>query len=294
MSGGLSFGNKLKQIFILVSIPALLLALNFFLTATAAFAADPPAILTYQGKLLVNSASVTTTQNMGFVIYDSLTGGNTVYTAGGTLASTSTISVTPVDGIFSVNLGDTGTNIIPTSTFRDYSNLYLEVSVGGQVLSPRKRITSVGYAINAEYLMGITPTTTSGTTYIPISDRFGNFNFTGNSQSNTVLGGLVVINPSSTPSINSTLLGLAVNGSEKFRIDASGNVFTAGLTTQSGGFISNASSSIASTLSVTGATTISSTLSIQSLTTLTGGFITQSSSTVNAPLTVASHLPIFF
>jgi hypothetical protein len=102
----------------------------------------------------------------------------------------------------------------------------------------------------------------------------------------------VVINPSSTPSINSTLLGLAVNGSEKFRIDASGNVFTAGLTTQSGGFISNASSSIASTLSVTGATTISSTLSIQSLTTLTGGFITQSSSTVNAPLTVAGPLNV--
>jgi hypothetical protein len=70
--------------------------------------ATPPAIITYQGKLLESGASVTTTKAMAFVIYDAASGGTALYTAAGTLPSASTVSVTPTQGIFSVDLGGSG------------------------------------------------------------------------------------------------------------------------------------------------------------------------------------------
>ncbi len=182
---------------------AVFVGLGFLLTAvflvtTDVETATVPPIISYQGKLLVNSASATTTRVMGFLLYDALTSGNLIYTASGTLSSTNTINITPTQGIFSVNLGDTGTNAIPTSTFQNYHHLYLEIVVAGQVLTPRKLLTSVPYAFNSEYLMGIAATSTSSSTYIPVSDQFGNFTFTGNSLSTNVSGGLLYINPTST------------------------------------------------------------------------------------------------
>jgi hypothetical protein len=72
-------------------------------------------------------------------------------------------------------------------------------------------------------------------------------------------------------------------------LTASGTQTITGLTTFSGGFIS-ASSSLNSTLSVTGAITGSSTLAISNLATLTGGFISSASSTVSSQLTVTGPL----
>ncbi len=212
---------------VIFSLFFIVLFSSLLFSANQVDATSPPAIITYQGKLLENSQSVTTTKSMGFLIYDSLTGGNLLYTAGGTLSSTSTINITPTQGVFSVALGDTGTNSIATSTFANNHTLYLEVIISGTVLSPRKRLNSVPYAINSEYLMGISATSTSSSTYIPISDANGNFKFSGNSQSTLVSGGLIYIDPTSTIS-NGTLFGLAVAGVEKFKIDANGNAFASG------------------------------------------------------------------
>lgn len=190
-------------------------------------AATPPSIVTYQGKLLESGASVTTSKSMAFLMYDALTGGNLLYTASGTLVATTTISVTPTSGIFSVNIGDTGTNSLDPTIFRDNATLYLEVIVDGTTLSPRKRITTAPFATNAQYLMGIGSATASTTQYIPQSDTDGNFSFTGSPTSTAVSGGIIYINPAAATA-DFTLFGVAVNGNQRFRIDEDGDVWNDG------------------------------------------------------------------
>src|SRR3989344_2133614 len=184
--------------------------------------ATPPPIINYQGKLLRDGASVTTAQNMGFLLFDASTNGNLLYTAAGTLAATTTLSITPTSGIFSVDLGTGSTNSIPTSTFANNHTLYLEVQVGGAVLSPRKRVTAVPYAINSEYLSGLSATTTSGTEYIPRANEFGNFIFTGTPRGSTVADGLLYLNPTSSID-NYTLFGVAAGGTQLLRLDEDGD-----------------------------------------------------------------------
>src|SRR3989338_7170231 len=138
-------------------------------------AAAPPTIITYQGKLLEDGLSVTTTQGIAFLIYDQVTIGSLLYTASGTLLATSTVSVTPSSGIFSVNLGGTGTNSLAPSIFANNTNLFLEIWIEGAKMTPRKRLTAAPYAVSARYLMGVTAATVSTSAYIPIANATGNF-----------------------------------------------------------------------------------------------------------------------
>ncbi len=162
-------------------------------------AAATPAIITYQGKLLVNGTAATTTLAMKFVIYNNASGGTALYTASGTLPTTSTVNITPVSGLFSVNLGDTGTNSLSPTIFQNNSDLYLEISIDGQVLSPRKRITAAPYSFNSKYLDGVSATSTASTsTYIPISDAQGNFNFNRVTSTGIYANGSLVITRNTT------------------------------------------------------------------------------------------------
>ncbi len=154
-----------------------------FVIVFSAKSAAPPSVVTYQGKLLEGGASATTTQNMYFILYDAPTGGTALYTAAGTLGSPTSISVTPVAGLFTVLLGDTGTNALDPDIYKNNTDVYLEVRIGSETLTPRKRITASPYSFNSKYLDGVGPSTNSSTTYIPVSDSSGNFLF--NSVSST-------------------------------------------------------------------------------------------------------------
>lgn len=198
-----------------------------FVCTTPAQAATPPAVISYQGKLLVSGASATTTYQMGFLIYDAATDGNLLYTATGTLPSTSTVAVTPSQGIFSIDLGGSGTNALTTSVFANNSNLYLEIWIGGQRLSPRRQLTAAPFALNAQYLMGVPAAVTSTSAYIPQSDSSGNFSFVGAPQSAGVSGGILYLNPQSATA-NYTLFGVGVNGAERLRVDAEGDTWISG------------------------------------------------------------------
>jgi hypothetical protein len=63
-------------------------------------------------------------------------------------------------GLFTQNLGDTGDSFasIPDSVFADNTNIYLEVEIAGETLSPRKQLTAAPYALNAQRLDGIDST----------------------------------------------------------------------------------------------------------------------------------------
>ena len=151
-----------------------LFSLLFFPSVSAA---TPPSIITYQGKLLNAGTAVNATTSIELRIYDAIAAGTLLYTAGGTIGAPAAIDVPVDNGIFSVNMGAAGTNTVTSTVLADNSNLYLEVWVEGNQMSPRKRLNATPYAINSAYLMGYAAATSSNSTYIPVSDSNGNLIF---------------------------------------------------------------------------------------------------------------------
>ena len=93
----------------------------------------------YQGRLADNAgASLDGSYGMSFALYDAATDGNMVW---GPEAHT---AVPVSDGLFSVGLGSQTSGGIPTSAWN--GDRYLEITVGGETLSPRELIRSVPIA----------------------------------------------------------------------------------------------------------------------------------------------------
>jgi len=110
-----------------------------------------PNMINYQGKLLENGVPLTTATpiSMTFKIFieETDTGGSPIWTE--------YQNVDVVDGIYAVKLG--AVTPLDSSLFEDPGRDYwLEVTVGTETLSPRQRLTSVPFALNAETLDGYT------------------------------------------------------------------------------------------------------------------------------------------
>jgi hypothetical protein len=119
-------------------------------------------MINYQGRLMNDLGEDVTNGNydMIFVIYDSATGGNQLWSASTTnglpTGTTSTVSVAVKNGLFSILLGDTdsGQVAFPEHLY-NIDNLYLGVTISSDSeMVPRKRLSSVPYAFNAETLQG--------------------------------------------------------------------------------------------------------------------------------------------
>ncbi|MFA5928942.1 MAG: hypothetical protein WC838_06565 [Candidatus Margulisiibacteriota bacterium] len=117
-----------------------------------------PSQLTYSGRLLQNGALVNATLPMTFYIYPALSGGTAVW------QSTADISVVVNQGIYSINLEQITPNVFSVD------DRYLEVKVGTEILAPRAKINSVGYALQAGGLSagGIQAVMVSSNGYIGI------------------------------------------------------------------------------------------------------------------------------
>ena len=90
--------------------------------------------INFQGRLTDPSGTpVTGTQSMLFRIYDSLSGGSELW-------ASSAMNVVVAEGLFSVDLD------VSQSTF-DGQALWLEITVEGEVLSPRQPLTPAPYAL---------------------------------------------------------------------------------------------------------------------------------------------------
>jgi hypothetical protein len=112
--------------------------------AVSVAGAQTPTVMNYQGRLTDNTPGqdpVDATLPMEFAIYDAAVGGSMLW-------SEPWAAVDVVDGIFSVLLG-TSIEPLPSSVFTTGFNLYLEVIVNGETLSPRQQIGSVGFAHQA-------------------------------------------------------------------------------------------------------------------------------------------------
>jgi len=98
--------------------------------------------MNFQGYLTDNAGTpINGNANITFTIWTALSGGSQVWSSG-------SHSVSVEGGIFSVVLN------VSTSVFETGEDQWLQLNVGGEDLSPRVQITSVGYAYNAEKFDG--------------------------------------------------------------------------------------------------------------------------------------------
>ena len=160
--------------------PGLFPVQTYFAPPTA-YAASPN-IFSYQGRL-TNAAGVLQNGNFDFrfSIWNDPTPPNVARLWPAGTPGTVTLAVT--DGVFNVNIGDTGYPDALTYDFNSTTNVYLQVEVFNsgtslwETLSPRQQITSSGYAINANTLNGLS----SGTSVnnILALDAGGDINIAG-------------------------------------------------------------------------------------------------------------------
>ncbi len=302
-----------RRVFFAIGVVLLLLFFGgaWLLQGTPTKAATAPAIVTYQGKLLVNGLAATTTQSMKILLYDAVTGGNALYTVSGTLAAPTTINVTPTSGLFSVDLGSSGTNALDNTIFQTNGSVYLEVRVGAETLTPRKQITTAPYAFNARQLDGVTATSTaSSSTYIPISDSSGNFQFnrvtstgayvTGNSTfiatttfATSTFTSSTLTNANITNLTVTNCIGCATSSAQLAgnQIFTGSNTFSAtttfATTTVVSSTITNAN---LGTVAITGNSALGGTLGVSGLATFTGGLLSSVSSTFSSNLQISGAL----
>lgn len=113
------------------------------LAATGPAAADAPAYLPVQG-VLTNLADGTPVEGdlmLRFALYTSEIGGTELWNE--------SQWILVENGLFAAYLGDS--TALPLTLFRDHTNLYLGVSVGGEAEMARFQLGSTGYAGFAQY-----------------------------------------------------------------------------------------------------------------------------------------------
>ena len=126
---------------ILLSVLILLISLGYSF-------ADVPCKINYQGRLIKDNVPVDGTKTMRFSIHDSAVSGNELWTSGD-------VDITVHNGLFRYILGSDGGDL-SSIDWTAGEELYLEVTVGGETLSPREQIYAYPYAINTHLLEGRT------------------------------------------------------------------------------------------------------------------------------------------
>lgn len=130
--------------------------------------AQVPSRLGYHGRLFdASNAPITGARDVRVELFGSETGGTAVFSELHT-------AVPITDGYYSLQLGDVVAGGVPGAIFTG-SELFLELTIAGETLTPRQRITSVPHAFNARNLSGGVVNATSiqvnGTTVIDASGR---------------------------------------------------------------------------------------------------------------------------
>jgi hypothetical protein len=193
-----------------------LLILAVFTLLAGATAAQPPALMHYQGRLATSSGAPITTQQ---TVYFSLWSGGTASGANsGTRLYRESAQITPAsNGVFEHWIGsgtpDAG-NMLRPSDFATNNPIFLQVDVGGATLLPRARMTSVGYSFYASQAATASFATQAGMPRVTsVVDKTGGvvvvgdliqINGQGLSKAEVVIGGILA--PIAGPRSDSSLI----------------------------------------------------------------------------------------
>jgi len=115
------------------------IAAGFLFAVALNLGAQAPEMFRYQGRLASGTNLVNATLPMSFKLYDALSGGVLLYE--------DSSSVPVVDGLYSTTIGDDTVFGSLTNAMTNAA-VYLELTVNGEVMSPRERLVSVPYALN--------------------------------------------------------------------------------------------------------------------------------------------------
>ncbi len=194
--------------------------------------ASVPWMINYQGRL-TDTAGLLVTGSLTFTFrfYDAATGGNKLWEEKQTVTLASTDN-----GIFNVVLGA----VTALSSVDFNTPMWLSVQISGDTeMTPRQRVTAVGYAINASQLSGLESTKFLRTDVN--TSTSGKLTITATVSATSPA---LVISSETTPSYSTStptqmvlsqassgtnnFLDAQVGGTSKFKVDASGNVTVAG------------------------------------------------------------------
>lgn len=142
--------------------PGLAIGLLVPLLATSAgLAATPPTTVNYQGVLRnASDKPLTGAYDTTFRFFDAPSAGNEIMVDAHTAAGSGAVSV--ANGLFNAALGGgtvtdgagAGSYTSLGDVFRDFGAVWVEIRVGAETLSPRVKIHSAAYALNATNLSG--------------------------------------------------------------------------------------------------------------------------------------------
>ncbi len=198
-----------------------------------AFAASPPNVISYQGRILTDAGVPIgdATADMNFEIHSDealdqceWSNDSTTCNAGAGSAADQTVDLT--DGLFSENLGYVadGYAAIPDSLFADNDELWLEVTINGELLTPRKQITAQGFALNTDFLDGFDSSQVGGNEIVPVTDALGGL---------TITGDITITGDDLFMATNTSGFVLVADGTNYNPVDLSGDIdiSSAGVTT---------------------------------------------------------------
>ena len=134
--------------------------------------------LSFQGRLTDSTGTpITAETNILFELYNNpdVGVGTTLYTSASGNSQTVTFDGEE-NGIFSVTIGKSHGTTIPDSVFTQNSAVYLQITAGGEVMSPRQPIATVAYAINSESLQGLPPSASGLKDTVLVIDSNGDIN----------------------------------------------------------------------------------------------------------------------
>lgn len=221
--------------------------------------ADIPKYLTYQAKLTDTQGTPVSDGSyvITFRFHDAQTGGSVLWTE--------TQAVTITDGEFTVILG----SVTPLNLAFDQP-YWLSVEVqGDEEMRPRTRLTSAGYAINADKLDDVT------SAQFLRSDAD---NTTSGQITFAYPGTALVIQPASAPGDNTKLFEIKnVSGTQVYSIDYEGDLISQ-------------NAAVGGNLDVAGTGDFAGTLNVDGATTLSGALDVTGSATLSDTLSVAGNI----